>query len=518
MERQFEAPGEIVHVPLADEAATLRLGADIATVLKPGDLVALEGDLGAGKTTFARGLVQWLAGTGGATADIDVPSPTFTIIVPHETVPPVLHVDLYRISDPSELDELGIAEALDDHIVLVEWPQRAAGELPEPVLTIRLEHDGEGRIAHVSGPLLDPVGEEGLPDRAGAMRTIAVRAFLDAAGRGDAVRRHLTGDASTRAYETVHTGQPLPPILMNAPEQPDGPPVRDGLPYSRIAHLAEDVRPFVAVAVELRRKGLAAPRILAADLDEGLLLVENFGSGTVLAAGLPARERYRDCARMLAENLSWKLDGPLDLSLPDGTTHLVRLYDRDAMQIEVDLLADWYVHDVHDRDLTAGERETFEGLWADLYSKLERMPQTLALRDFHSPNIVWRDWKEGVDRIGLIDFQDALVGPEAYDLASLAQDARTDVSPTLEAELVDLYCATRGGEPDFDAEAFRESYAIMAAQRASKILGIFVRLDLRDGRPHYRHHLPRMQAYMERALAHPSLVELKAFYAKVFDL
>ena len=499
------ADEDAVAVPLADEAATERLGADVAVVLRAGDLVFLRGDLGAGKTTLARGLVRWLAD-----AAVDVPSPTFTLVQPYETEPPVVHADLYRIADPSEVDELGLDEALEAGIVAVEWPERGAGALPEPTLTIELEDDARGgRVAHLHGAALPRV-----------RRSLTLRAFLHAIGKGAAARHHLTGDASARAYETIRetvmTGDTLPPILMNDPAAPDGPPLQNGLPYSRIAHLAEDVRPFVAVGAALRRHGLAAPRIHAADLEAGILLLENFGTGTILRGGRPDPERYRACAALLAERMDWALHGPLDLPLPDGTTCTVREYDRGAMQVEVDLLADWYVRDAHGRDLTAGERETFEGLWSDLFDRIEGAPQTLVLRDFHSPNIVWRPWRDGADRIGIIDYQDALVGPHAYDLASLAQDARVDIAPELEADLVSHYCRRRQG--GFDEPAFRETYAVMAAQRASKILGIFVRLDLRDGKPHYRAHLPRMRDYIARSLAHPTLRELRAFYASTFKL
>ena len=508
---------DVLSVPLADAAATERLGADLAVILKAGDLVLLRGDLGAGKTTLARGLVRHLAGEA-----VDVPSPTFTLVQPYETAPRVLHADLYRIADPAELAELGLDEALESGVVLVEWPERGGDALPEPSLRVELEDhdvdgsvDGEGgRIAHLSGSALPR-----------AQRTLMLRAFLHAVGRGDAVRHHLTGDASTRAYETVREivegGRPdpdetLPPILMNDPAQPDGPPLANGLPYSRIAHLAEDVRPFVAVGAELRRRGLAAPRIHAADMEAGIVLLENFGTGTVLRDGAPDPERYRACAAMLAERMDWNLREPtLTLPLPDGTTHTVLPYDRGAMGVEVDLLADWYVRDVHGRDLSSDERDTFHGLWAAVFDRLEAGPRTLVLRDFHSPNIVWRDWLRDERRIGIIDYQDALVGPHAYDLASLAQDARVDVPPELEAALVDHYCAHR---TDFDEEAFRETYAMVAAQRASKILGIFVRLDLRDGKPHYRQHLPRMRGYIARSLLHPALAELRTFYAQVFAL
>src|SRR5690606_7542298 len=139
---------------------------------------------------------------------------------------------------------------------------------------------------------------------------------------------------------------------------------------------------------------------------------------------------------------------------------------------------------------------------------------SLVLRDYHSPNLIWRPGASGLDRLGLIDFQDALLGPSAYDLASLAQDARVTVPPELETRTVDAYCAARGRSDSFDEDAFRRDYAIMAAQRNSKILGIFVRLDRRDGKPAYLAHLPRIRAYLARALAHPALAPVRLLYER----
>lgn len=136
------------------------------------------------------------------------------------------------------------------------------------------------------------------------------------------------------------------------------------------------------------------------------------------------------------------------------------------------------------------------------------------LRDFHSPNIVWRDDRKGHDRLGIVDFQDALIGPSAYDVASLAMDARVTVGPGMERTTVDAYVAARKAQGGFDEKAFAEAYAIMAAQRNSKILGIFVRLNERDGKPDYLKHLPRIRDYLERALAHPALAELRDFYER----
>jgi aminoglycoside/choline kinase family phosphotransferase len=150
--------------------------------------------------------------------------------------------------------------------------------------------------------------------------------------------------------------------------------------------------------------------------------------------------------------------------------------------------------------------------WNALLDRLQGREVTLMLRDFHSPNIIWRGDRSGHDRLGIVDFQDALIGPCAYDVASLAMDARVTMSPEIERETLDAYVAARYAAGAFDEESFLESYAIMAAQRNSKILGIFVRLEKRDGKPYYLKHLPRIRDYLRRALSHPALASLREFY------
>jgi aminoglycoside/choline kinase family phosphotransferase len=138
--------------------------------------------------------------------------------------------------------------------------------------------------------------------------------------------------------------------------------------------------------------------------------------------------------------------------------------------------------------------------------------QTWVLRDFHSPNLLWLPEREGTARVGLLDFQDAMMGPAAYDLASLLQDARVDVPEMMEIALLSRYVRTRMRKGSFEASAFARSYATLAAQRASKILGIFARLERRDRKPQYLRHMPRVWNYLQRSLAHPDLAPLAAWY------
>lgn len=483
-------------IGLADEAATRRLGEDLALALKPGDLVRLEGDLGAGKTTLARALLRAMAGD----PELEVPSPTFTLVQSYELRVPVHHLDLYRLGSADEIEELGVEDMAASGIVLVEWPERAADRLQPAALTIRLEHEGDGRRAHVSGAA---------HALARLDRSLAIRAFLAGAGWGEARRRFMFGDASTRAYETVEQGGERW-ILMNAPRQPDGPVIRDGKPYSQIAHLAEDVLPFVAIGEALKGAGFAAPRIHAADIGAGLLLVEHLGDGSFLADdGSPVADRYVEAGRLLAalHGKTW----PAAITTSQGVLHHVPAYDRGAMTIEVELLTDWYMPYITGAPVPAGTKAAYVAAWNTVFDRLERAEKSLVLRDYHSPNIVWRDERQGLDRLGLVDFQDAMIGPAAYDLASLAMDARVTIPPDMERATIEAYAAARTAAGGFDRAGFDEAYAIMAAQRNAKILGIFVRLDRRDGKPVYLKHLPRIRAYFARALAHPALEPVATF-------
>ncbi|MDX1730649.1 MAG: tRNA (adenosine(37)-N6)-threonylcarbamoyltransferase complex ATPase subunit type 1 TsaE [Aurantimonas coralicida] len=489
---------EIARIPLADEAATLRLGGDLALALAAGDVVALIGDLGAGKSTLARAAIRTLADD----PELEVPSPTYPLVQPYETNPPAAHLDLYRLSGDDELDELGFEEMARDGIVFVEWPQNAPSALAAASVTVTLDNaPGGGRTAHVSAD-----ADAALR----ILRSLAIRSFLAEAGCAERPRRRFSGDASSRRYETVdRDGETL--VVMDAPRQPDGPPIRDGLPYSRIAHLAEDVAPFVAVANALSAGGFAAPRIHRADLDAGLLLIEHLGSQTLLDAdGHPVPERYEAAAEALAALHGSRWDPAMPVA--DGVCHTVPSYDRRAMRMEVDLLPDWYLPHARRRSASPDETARFAQIWNGLFDALDDAETSLVLRDFHSPNIIWRPAEEGLSRIGLIDFQDALIGPAAYDLASLAQDARVDVSAELEARLTAHYVSLRAEDAGFDAAGFERAYAIMAAQRGSKILGIFVRLLERDGKPQYLRHIPRIKAYLARTLDHPSLTALRDLY------
>ena len=477
---------EIAEIVLDGEEATIRLGADLARVAKIGDLILLDGDLGAGKSTLARAFLRGLYDH----PHLEVPSPTYTLVQHYEGLVSALHADLYRTKSASESDELGFSEALETGIVLVEWPERAPHLFDEATLIVRLTGIGEKRRAVVSARRDAAKRFE---------RTFKIRNFLALHGQANATREMLSGDASTRSYETIHDREIAPLILMNAPKTPDGPPIRDGLPYSRIAHLAENVTPFVAIDLALRSAGFCAPQIVGHDLDQGLLLIEDLGRDTILDdQGIPIAERCQAAGALLADfhQVNWPKNIPVGI----GASHTVPEYSRRALLIETELFTDWYWPELRGKRTPESAKTEWREAWNTVLDSLASAEQSLVLRDYHSPNIIWRSHNTGNDRIGLIDFQDAVFGPSAYDVASLARDARVDISPQLEASIVEAYVARRIELGSFDRGAFDAAFAIMAAQRNAKILGIFHRLNRRDGKPAYLKHLPRIEAYFGRSL------------------
>ncbi|MGZ3410617.1 MAG: tRNA (adenosine(37)-N6)-threonylcarbamoyltransferase complex ATPase subunit type 1 TsaE [Xanthobacteraceae bacterium] len=495
--------GKSVAIDIANEEELRPLVIDFAAALDPGDVVALSGGLGAGKTTFARTLIRYLASSPA----LEAPSPTFTLVQQYDLPRfPLFHADLYRLSDASEITEIGLSDLPDEAVLLVEWPERAPELLPEN------RWDVSFRLDPQRGNDYREVRVTGYGTFAGRLeRLVASRRFLEENGFGLARRERLAGDASSRSYERlILPGREL--ILMNSPRRPDGPPVKGGLPYSAIAHLAEDVTPFIAVAKGLRGRGFSAPEIFAADAAEGFIALEHLGAEGVVAGNPPGplRPRYEAAVHVLIALHKQILPDLLPIS--PHVNYRLPAYDMDAFMIEAELLLEWYFPHRH-ATLSPSAKTRYITLWRDALKPAADALETWVLRDFHSPNLLWLPERRGIGCLGILDFQDAVLGPAAYDLASLLQDARVDVPATWETEMKRSYIRARGiDDKNFDAENFELLYALMAAQRASKILGIFARLDRRDRKPQYLRHLPRVWAYLQRALGHPALAQLTDWY------
>jgi tRNA threonylcarbamoyl adenosine modification protein YjeE len=486
-------------VALANETATAHLMADLALLIGPGNLITLSGDLGAGKTAAARAMIRYLADDEG----LEVPSPTFTLAQSYDLPSfPLVHADLYRVNDPAELEEIGLSPLPEGTVVLIEWPERAAGALAEDRIDIALSHrpalGSAARAAEITGYGTAAAQVE---------RLKALRQFLEGAGYLEAKRRRMAGDASTRSYARLIRDDGVV-ILMNSPRRPDG-----GKTYATAVHLAEDVKPFVAIANGLRERGFSAPAIHHSDLDAGFLITEDFGGEGIIEGDPPApiTERYEASTDMLVALHSAPL--PAELPLAAGLSYAIPVFDTDALLVEIGLMLEWYLPD-RGAVLSDDLRAEFVTLWRDLLAKPAAAAKTWVLRDFHSPNLIWLGERQGIARVGIIDFQDAVLGPASYDLVSLLQDARIDVPEPLELALLTRYIkARRAADDGFDAAEFAGLYAIMSAQRNTRLLGTFARLNRRDGKPQYLRHQPRIWTYLTRSLAHPVLAPLRAWFS-----
>jgi tRNA threonylcarbamoyl adenosine modification protein YjeE len=492
---------------LPDEASTLALGAELSLCARPQDLVLLAGDLGAGKTCLARGFIRATM----SAPEAEVPSPTFPLLQIYDQGRMKLaHFDLYRVADPAEVVELGFDDLLSDHAVLVEWPAMLGEKLPEDRLLVALESYEGGRRAR-----LEAYGSWS----ARLERLEALRRFLAGTEWAGATRRFFEGDASTRRYERIQSDDRRA-IIMDMPRRPDGPPVRRGLPYSAIAHLAEDIRAVVALNTGLRARGLSAPEIFAADLDQGFLIIEDLGDlvyGRMANERKPLSEPMAAATKLLADMAAH--DWPAEIALPKGGVYRLADYDREALEIEAELLIDWFWPLAHGAPAPDSVRQNFLSAWRRLWPKVAPPRRVWTLRDYHSPNLIWLPEREDTARVGLIDTQDAVMGHPAYDLASLLHDARILVPEDVATDLLDFYCAYRGAaEPDFDETAFREAFLVLSTQRITKIMGIFARLSKRDGKHHYLRHIGKLNRYLETNLREPVLADLCQWYAEHLPL
>lgn len=308
-----------------------------------------------------------------------------------------------------------------------------------------------------------------------------IEEFLARAGWGDVPRRVLAADASFRRYDRLASADRAA-VLMDAP-----PP-------------REDVRPFLIVARLLQRMGLSAPAILAEDTEAGLLLLEDFGDRTytrLLASGADERDLYCLAVDVLIA---------LHRSYEPDMAALLPAYDEARLLAETALLTDWYLPAVTGEPTATAFCESYLAAWRAVLPYALALPPTLVLRDYHVDNLMLLEGRDGIEACGLLDFQDAVIGSPAYDLVSLVEDARRDVPPDLAAAMIKRYLAAF---PELDRAQFMTACAVLAAQRNAKIIGIFTRLCVRDGKPQYLRHIPRVWRLLERDLAHPALAPVK---------
>jgi aminoglycoside/choline kinase family phosphotransferase len=316
-----------------------------------------------------------------------------------------------------------------------------------------------------------------------------IAAFLADAGWGAAARRPLADDASFRRYERLSLDERRA-VLMDAP-----PP-------------EEDVNAFHRVERLLLSLGLSAPRALAVNQAEGLMLLEDLGDRTftrALAEGDDERALYELAVDVLIHlHLAADAKALAAAPLPD--------YDDGRLLQEALLLTDWYLPALSGAETPAAVRDAYIEAWRSVFPLARRVPPTLVLRDYHVDNLMVLEGRPGIAGCGLLDFQDAVIGPRSYDLVSLLEDARRDIPVGLIAAMLARYLAAF---PETDPAAFQASYAILGAQRSAKIIGIFTRLCRRDGKDLYLRHIPRVWRLLEGDLTAPELAPVKAWFDEV---
>ena len=350
-------------------------------------------------------------------------------------------------------------------------------------------------------------------------READILSFLKAANWDRATRHPVPGDASSRRYERL-TLKDKHAVLMDSPQgvetlsEPKGASLADrrALGYNALARIAgNNTEAFACISNELTKRGFSAPQILAADLKQGFILLEDLGRNLYarVIENVPQQERqlYEAAVDTLAAIYRSTFPGEMEFQ---GFKWYVGDYDDVALLAETDLCLDWYAKDF-DRDIQGDARAEFYHLFEQSFKHLKAHAPGLALRDFHAENLFWLPERQAISRVGLIDFQDGLFVHPAYDLMSLITDIRRDVSPDLKDILIARFCDKAG---IIDNADFRTAYAVLSVQRGTKLLGFPVRADLKFGKPQYRELLPRVKRHLNEALEHPALADIRNWYAK----
>ncbi len=317
-------------------------------------------------------------------------------------------------------------------------------------------------------------------------RDSLIEKFLAAHGWQGAQRTPQDGDASFRCYERLAQGG-RKAMLMDA-MGPD-----------------ENIDVFVAIARHLKSLGFSAPDIFAKSKLDNLLLLEDLGDETYTKILEKSADREAELYGLAVDVLIALHGIAPKYVAPPGLPS----YDDEKLLEEAVLLTDWTLPRFIGAPLDPKIRGAYRDAWLQIFPAVHQQPQTLVLRDFHVDNLMALAGRDGIARCGLLDFQDAVIGPGAYDLMSLLEDARRDIAPTLKATMLDRYFAAF---PDLGRKEFEAVFAILAAQRHAKVIGIFTRLSVRDSKPAYLPHIPRVWRLLEEALAHPAVRPVQAWF------
>jgi len=350
------------------------------------------------------------------------------------------------------------------------------------------------------------------------LRATEIREFLDHAGWGEAARTPLNADASTRRYERLRRKTETA-MLMDAPplESLPCPPGADDeerlkLGWNAVSRLAASrVEAFAAVADYLKGLGLSAPTVLDQDISRGLALLEDLGDDLFAEVILKGGDEIALYAAA-GETLAAVHRTPAPFVLPyRGGEWPILSYDHLALSANLDLFVEW----MPQRDLAIRISEQTRLRWErvreNLIGMAEDFPRALILRDTHAENLLWLPQREGLARVGLLDFQDAVLGWGEWDMSMLLHDARRDVSPEARAAATVAYLDGTGST----RAAFDERLAVLGAMNVMRIMGIFARLVTRDKKPKYDTFQPRLRGLLNETLSHPSLSEARDFVTAV---
>lgn len=318
-------------------------------------------------------------------------------------------------------------------------------------------------------------------------RSRQIASFLKNAGWGSATHFPLAADASFRRYIRLELGERRA-MLMDAP-----PP-------------KEDVRPFVLIAEHLSNLGLNAPEIFARDIELGFLLLEDFGDETftkLLASGQNEEQLYFSALDTLV--FLHQHPAGAKVKIPD--------YDFRPLFEEANLFVDWYWPEIAGNNCPVEIKKSYMDAWRQTILSLPPIKQVLVLRDYHVDNVMLLEGRSASGNCGLLDFQDALLGPCAYDVMSLCEDARRDVSADLKEALIERYLSAM---PMIDQVSFKSWLAVLAVHRHAKVAGIFMRLLRRDGKDIYLKHIPRVIGLLASHLDKPELAPIQNWVTTYF--
>ncbi len=472
--------------------ATEQLAKDIAPFLLAGDVIALTGYLGAGKSHFARALIIALG-----CKQKHLPSPTFNLLqVYDDTRMPVAHADFYRLQSPEEADDLALEGFLEHGLTIIEWPENAEHIIPSNALWINIVDEGEGRkfVLKADSSWEKKFGLFAPELRRKSSEKNRLAYLAEHTGRNSHVLTPVSADASFRSYWRF-SGEDKQTILMDAP-----PPI-------------EDIACFAEIDKYLEGIGIHAPHIHQLDTKKGYALIEDMGNTTFYTAikeGADTLTLYQKAVDVLAH-------------VARSPRAHVPVYDINMYKDEASVFSDWYMPTANGHATHTAERRQYREIMASFYDIIKAVPTTTMFKDYHCQNLMLlspvKDVKSHADivqniaDVGVLDFQDARVGPATYDLASLLYDVRFDVPSDIHDILIKRFVDSLDGAVTM--QAFMDSYRLFAIQNLLRIAGVFTRLAYRDGKTNYLDYMPRLWGHLDKLLAQtPQAKELVVFLSK----